>query len=182
MLLLFLYASLCDPEYHVREAASARLAHLIDRHPAIYGPRLLELARGATCPEVRSRAARALVIYERWRVNSFVPSTAPVWPICDAYPVANPVIPFGLADVRDRCRWPVRTRPGDASGPTWTAYRRTTEERVRDMLRSGASHEEADSLVGRMWALEQAHRGDVDAARWAVSGTWREWQGGYPRP
>jgi hypothetical protein len=45
--LLFCYAALCDPHFDRREAATARLAHLIDRHPALYGPRLGDWCRGA---------------------------------------------------------------------------------------------------------------------------------------
>jgi hypothetical protein len=175
--LLFCYAALCDPHFDRREAATARLAHLIDRHPALYGPRLGDWCRGATCPEVRSRSLRVLGGYARWRAVAYVPSagTAPVWPICDAFPVACPVIPFGLEDVRDRCRWPVEHRPGVVSrGPQWTSYRATTEQRVRAMLREGATWEAADGLVRRMWILEQRAKHDCGASL-RLAG----WQGGY---
>lgn len=179
--LLFAYCSLADPEYHARESAMSRLIQSIDRHPALYGPRLREIARGCTCPEVRARCTRILAGYDRWRVNSFVPTTAPVWPICDAFPVANPFVPFALApDVRDKLRWPVQTMHGDLSGPYWTAYRRTTAAHVRVMLLDGVEAETCDRLVSRMWVLEQAACGDCGAERWAITAAWRTWQGGYP--
>lgn len=37
---LALYAALIDPRWEVRESASASILHLVDRHPAVYGPRL----------------------------------------------------------------------------------------------------------------------------------------------
>ncbi len=180
MYALALYAALSDPEFTVRESAQARLSHLVDRHPAIYGPRLAEWCRDCPSPEARRRLLQVLTAYARWKVNSFVPSGVPVWPICDAYPVACPLIPFALVDVRDRCRWPVESQPGDAGGPYWTAYRRTTERRVRDMLRDGASFAECDALVGRMWRLEQAAKSDC-GEKWAEAAGWTRWQGGYPR-
>jgi len=171
----FLYAALCDPHFDRRESAEQRLIAIIDRSPAVYGPRLAAWCRDATCPEVRSRVLRILAVYERWRVASYVPATAPVWPICDAWPVACPVIPFGLEDVRDRCRWPVEHRPGVVSrGPQWTSYRATTEQRVRAMLREGATWEAADDLVRRMWILEQRAKHDCGASL-RLAG----WQGGY---
>ncbi|MFO0806701.1 MAG: hypothetical protein U0791_26650 [Gemmataceae bacterium] len=182
--LLFYYTALCDPHFDRREAATARLAHLIDRHPALYGPVLGDWCRAATCPEVRSRALRVLGGYARWRAVVYAPSegTAPVWPICDAYPVACPVIPFGLEDARDRCRWPVehiRDAPkmvGKTSGPNWASYRATTERRVRAMIREGMTWSEADDLVRRMWVLECRSRHDCGKVL-DVS----EWSGGYLR-
>jgi hypothetical protein len=178
--LLFAYCSLADPEYHARESAMSRLIQSIDRHPALYGPRLREIARGCTCPEVRARCTRILAGYDRWRVNSFVPTTAPVWPICDAFPVANPFVPFALApDVRDKLRWPVQTMHGDLSGPYWTAYRRTTAAHVRVMLLDGVDPADVQELLARMWRLECRSCGDVSAERWAVSEGWT-WCGGLP--
>ena len=183
MHVLLLYCSLADPVYETRESAMSQLTHLLDRHPQTTGPHLARWITSCTCPETRRRTLILLGRYDRWRANSFVPSAVPVWPICDAFPVACPVIPFGLEDVRDRCRWPVcGSLPSDVGGPVWTAYRRTTERHVRDLIRQGLSHGAADDLVARMWRLEQASHGDVDAVRWAVSGEWREWRGGYPRP
>ncbi len=174
--LLFAYAALCDPHFDRREAAELRLSHLIDRHPSTYGPRLGDWCRGATRPEVRSRALRVLGGYVRWRAVSYVPRGVPVWPICDAFPVARPVIPFGLEDVRDRCRWPVEHRPDASRGPAWTSYRATTEQRVREMLRAGATWEAADEIVRRMWILEQ--RAKHDCGKVLPAG---EWRGGYLR-
>jgi hypothetical protein len=156
---LFLYASLGDESFASRESATVSLSHLIDRHPATYGPRLGEWASQAACPEVRARCRRILAHYTRWRVNSYVPPT-PCFPICDCFPVACPVVPFGLVDVRDRCRWPVASRPDDARGPIWTGYRRTTEARVREMLRQGVSEAEVSDILTRMWMLEVRDRHD----------------------
>jgi hypothetical protein len=179
----FLFASLGSPDFEARESASARLAHLVDRHPAIYGPRLGAWAASATCPEVRRRSNLILVTYHRWRVNSFVPSGCPVYPICDAFPIPHPALPaFTLLDVRDRCRWPASHATGDIGGPHWTAYRRGTAARVRAMLVDGVPPEECDRLLSRMWVLEQAACGDVSAERWAVSASWVRWAGGFPRP
>lgn len=175
--LLFAYAALCDPHFDRREAATTRLAHLIDRHPALYGPSLGDWCRGATCPEVRSRSLRVLGGYARWRAVAYVPSTSPIWPICDAYPVACPVIPFGLEDVRDRCRWPVEHRGTERSGgPAWAAYRATTERRLRAMIREGMTWEAADDLVRRMWVLERRAKHDCGKVL-EVGG----WSGGYLR-
>ncbi len=178
----FLYAALCDPHFDRREAAELRLLRLIDRHPAIYGPRLGEWCRGATCPEIRSRTLRILAGYERWRVASYVPATAPVWPICDCWPVACPVIPFGLEDVRDRCAVPVDSTckgsvypaPDYTRGPHWHRYRATTERAIRERLRAGATWEECDAMLSRMWSLEQRAKHDCGASL-RLAG----WQGGY---
>ncbi len=175
---IFLYASLASPVWAERESASASLLRLIDRHPGTLGPRLESLARDATEPEVRARVRLPLALYTRWRVNSFVPNGCPVWPICDAFPVANPVVPFGLADVRCKCTWPVESWSSDGrGGPQWTAYRRTTERRVRELLREGMSHDAANELVSRMWVVEQRHRSDcgIDLEN-------GPWCGGYVRP
>lgn len=175
--MLLCYAALCDPHFDRREAAESRLVSLLDRHPATYGPRLAEWCRAATCPEVRSRSLRALRVYDRWRVATYVPATCPVWPICDAFPVACLVIPFGLEDVRDRHRWPVESIAAASGGPNWTAYRVTTERRIRAAIRDGAAWEECDRLLERMWSLERRSKHDcgvrIDPAGWS---------GGYLRP
>ena len=80
------------------------------------------------------RALAVLTVYTRHRVNSFTLRTAPVYPICDCFPIPCPAVPaFALLDVRDRCRWPVECEPGSKGGPVWTSYRRTTERRVREI-------------------------------------------------
>lgn len=172
--LLFAYASLGDPLYDVREAAEVRLTHLVSRYPAIYGPRLGEWCRGATCPEVRSRSLRVLAVYDRWRVVSYVPSGVPCWPISDAFPLPCVVLPaFALEDVRDKLRWPLRYS-GRSPGPAWNGYRRTTEENVRERLRAGATWEEADELLARMMKLELRSRSDC-GVELQLTG----WAGGY---
>lgn len=176
--LLFAYSSLCDPHFDRREAATARLAHLIDRHPMTYGPRLGDLVRGATCPEVRSRAMRVLAGYARWRVYAYVPRGVPVWPICDAYPLPCVVLPaFAMEDVRDRWAMPSCDAPPGAmlSGPHWGRWRAGTERMVRERLRAGATWEDCDVLVARMWRLEVRARHDCGAVLDV-----RAWAGGYP--
>lgn len=126
-----LYAMLADPEFTVRESATSRLTQLVDRHPSIYGPRLAEWARTATCPETRRRSIAITRIYDHWRANSYVPASVPVWPCIDMMPAANPLIPFGLVDVRDRAetrRWygcgsPPASTGGLEAGPWWIHYR-----------------------------------------------------------
>lgn len=176
---LFLYMALADSRWDARESAEQALIRLVDRSPAVYGSRLADLAREATEPEVVARCRRPLVVYARWRVNSYVPSTTPVWPICDAYPVANPVVPFGLVDVRCKCSWPVEVWDSAmrSGGPHWTAYRKTTERRVREMIAAGMSHEDADVLLGRMYAIEVRHRCDCN-----FDPDWKGWSGGFPQP
>lgn len=158
-----LYASLADPVYESRESATARLTHLVSRYPSLYGPRLAEWYRGCPCPETRSRCLPILSAYVRWRVDSFVPP-CPLWPISDAFPIACPVIPFALEDVRDRWQWPVESSPHmpshNSGSPYWIAYRRTTERRVREAIREGMSHEAASDLVRRMWRLEVRSKHD----------------------
>lgn len=183
--LLPLFALLSHPEFEVREHAAAELLHLVDRDPSAYGPLVASLAGSSTCPEQRARSRPIVACYDRWRVNSFVPTTAPVWPCCDMMPLANPVVPFGLGpELRDRytgCPWLAGGGSGSAdAGPHWHRYRAATERMVRERLRDGWTWEEADRLVGRMWVIEQAARGDCDAAKWAVSGTWRGWMA-YPQ-
>ena len=179
MYFLFLYCSLASPEWSEREAASAAMLHLIDRHPTIYGPRLAEWAKGATEPEVRARVRVPLACYYRWRANSFVPTTTPVWPIVDAFPV-----PTQWGDVRFKgmtcwmCWGP--TTEMDA-GPYWWRYRKGTERMVRSMLLEGADPVELDNLVGRMGKLEQAASGDC-GDKFAESAGWTRWSGGYPTP
>jgi len=180
--LLFCYAALCDQHFDRRESAEIRLARLIDRHPATYGPALASYVRHATCPEVRTRCLRVLRTYERWRMVSYAPRGVPAWPICDAFPVACPAIPFGLEDVRDRCRWPVEhfrdvaKMVGKTSGPHWAAYRATTERRVREMIREGMSYDAADELVRRMYRLEVRAKHDCGAVLDVG-----EWGGGFLR-
>lgn len=168
--MLFAYASLCDPHFDRRESAESRLTHLITTHPSLYGPRLADLVRAATCPEVRSRGMRVLAVYTHWRVTAYAPP-APCWPICDTFPVPCPVLPaFALEDVRDRHRWPVESSPHmpshNSGGPWWPSYRLTTERRVREMIREGGTWDEADSLVLRMWQQEVRSRHDCGVVRW----------------
>lgn len=128
-----------------------------------------------------------LVAYERWRVNSFVPSSVPVWPCCDCLPLANPFVPFCLApDLRDRCTgqtWlPIRPPfHGSEAAPYWSRFRLGTEAMIRAKLRDGYSPEECDRLLLRMWAVERSVRSDC-GDRWIESEKWKRWAGGYPRP
>lgn len=178
LFLIFTYSLLSDPVYAVRESASDALLRLVDRHPDIYGPRLEALVREGTEPEIRARAVRPLHAYYRWRANSFVPTGLPCYPICDAYPVQHPAVPFGLVDVRCKCTWPVETAYSDGKGgPTWVAYRRTTEQRVREMLWNGASHDEVRMLLERMMVVERRHKSDCGYD--LPDGPWR---GGCWRP
>lgn len=182
----FLYAALGDPDFEARESASVRLAHLIDRHPAIYGPQLASWCRTSTCPEVRRRALQILVVYQRHQVNSFIPRHVPVWPCCDMLPAAaNPCVPFGFApDIRGRDRTWVSCSPAGSTetAPYWSKYRRGTERMIRQKLIEGSTHEECDALLDRMWAIEQGCRADCTPEVWAISATWRTWSGGYPQP
>lgn len=179
---LALYTSLADPRWEVRESAECRLVALIDRSPGVYGPRLAELARGATEPEIAARCRRPLAVYGRWRVVSYVPSTVPVWPICDAVPV-----PMLYGDARSKLIGMEWYNGGSACaagcdcGPYWHRYRRGTECMVRHMLMRGASFAECDDLLARMWALERAACGDC-GAKWAEAANWTRWEGGYPMP
>lgn len=173
--LIALYAGLIDPRWEARESAESQLVSLIERHPDIYGQRLAELAREATEPEVRARCRRPLLVYARWRVASYVPRSVPVWPICDAFPVANPVVPFGMLDVRCKCSWPVEhCSTARSGGPHWTAYRQTTERRIRALIGEGMSHADADMLLERMYAIEVRAKCDCN-----FTPDWTGWRGGY---
>lgn len=163
-----LLACLSDPDFEVREAAERQLVAMVDRSPWIYGP-IVENWR-SLCPECHRRASRVAVVYCRWKVASIAPREAPVWPICDAYPIACPVIPFGLEDVRDRSRWPVCHR--DSGPPSWSGYRKTTACRVQDLIREGWSAERASDLVDRMWKLERRDRSDCGLA-WSSGDPWK---------
>lgn len=188
---LILFASLLDPELAVRESAATRINQLVDRSPAIYGPRLADLVAASTEPEIRAAARPALATYHRWRINSFVPTTAPVWPSIDSQPMTDAPIPwFGdfeaksslpaeAASSRRSLQEAATTRiPNRTTArPYRYEYRNATERMVREMLRKGASHADADQLVGRMWALERSGLKHSDAA----SG-WKRWEGGYPKP
>ncbi len=176
------YVALADARWEVREQAESRLLSLVDRHPAIYGPRLAALAREATEPEIVARCRRPLAVYARWRVASYVPATVPVWPICDAVPV-----PMLYGDARSKLIGMAWYDTGGACdsgcdcGPYWHRYRRGTERMVRAMLLQGATFEECDGLLARMWSLECAAKGDC-GEKFAESAKWTRWEGGYPRP
>jgi hypothetical protein len=188
--LIALYAALGDPIWEVRESATDRLVVLVSEHPGHYGPRLIELASGATEPEIAQRVKRPIAVYSRWRINSYVPKSVPVWPICDAT-----FIPTQFGDVRARwigndwlslvphgygeCAEGMTTNL--ACGPYWHRWRRGTELMVRDMLRCGATAEEVDALLLRMWQMEQSVSGDCGEA-FKVSEGWVRWAGGYPSP
>lgn len=177
-----LYTALADPRWEVREEAEQSLIRLVHRHPTVYGPRLAELARNATEPEVVARCRRPLVVYGQWRITSYVPSTVPVWPICDAVPV-----PMLYGDARSKLIGMAWYNPGGTCatgcdcGPYWHRYRRATECMVRHLLMQGATFEECDSLLARMWALECTAKSDC-GEKWAESAAWTRWQGGYPVP
>ncbi len=187
MSLILLFACLSHEDFHARERASSHLLHLVSRHPADFGPAILRLAAASTCPEARSRSRPIANCYAQWRITSYVPSSVPVWPCCDMYPTANPLVPFGLApDVRDRCfglrHLCVRSaEPHLDTGPYWHRHRAATEALVREKFRGGATHAEVDALLARMWAIENEYASDC-AARWPESARWKQWQGGYPRP
>lgn len=181
--LIALYIGLADPVFEAREAATDRLTELVAGMPWYYGPRLVELSRDATEPEIVSRVRRPIAAYDRWRIASYVPSTALVWPICDAFPRETL-----LWDVRDRDAlrsWYWEAQCGcygqQSLGPYWTQWRRGTELMVRQMLRDGATAAECDRLMGRMWKLEQQAKGDCGDL-WSEAETWTRWEGGYPQP
>lgn len=176
--LIALYAALASPVWQEREAAEQALLRLVDRHPALYGPRLLALAREATEPEVRSRMRAVAVAYRRALAASYVPSGVPVWPCSDMH--AAP------------CSWLVYPRRRQAttaagttlaSGPWWWTFRETTEQMARSMIRNeGFEPAEVDRILQRMWAVEQMLKGDCPSAWPAAAATWTTWRGGYPCP
>lgn len=169
--LLFAYASLADPVYETREAATARLTEQVGRHPAIYGPPLASWVASCSCPETRTRCLLVLTSYTRWRVDSYVPSTVPLFPICDTFPLPNALLPaFTLEDVRDRGRWPVTWHTDSRGGPHWSSYRRTTEAKIREAIRDGMSHDDASELLRRMWHLERRSRHDCGLTTLEVRG------------
>jgi len=176
-----LYTALADPVFEVRESASDNLLRLVDRHPAVYGPKLAVLAREATEPEIVARVRIPLACYYRWRFASYVPRTVPVWPIVDAFPV-----PMLCGDARYKglthcwmCWLPSHTALD--AGPYWHRYRKGTERMVRAMILDGAEPGDCDDLLSRMWKLEQAAKSDC-GDKFAESEHWTTWQGGYPRP
>lgn len=186
--LIALYCTLGSHDYDRREAASDRLAELVTGKPWQYGPRLRDLARGATDPEIAHRVQMPLAAYERWQIASYVPSTCPVWPCCDML-----AVPMMLGDCRCRAlgfEW-INQVPYDfhsaadgcalVNGPYYHRWRRGTELMVQQMLRDGATHEECDRLLSRMWAIENAFNGD-SGEKWEESKAWKHWQGGYPQP
>lgn len=171
--LIFLYCSLADPSYETREFATDRLCELVSGHPWFYGPRLVELAREASDPEVRFRVRQPIMVYDRWRANSYVPSTVPVWPQSDMYP-----IPMMLGDARSRralsdIRSSLEGR--DNTGPRYYYMRRTTEIHARELIMRGATYQEVDALLLRMWKLELADKSDCKLDLSHLSG----WRGGY---
>jgi hypothetical protein len=175
-----LYCSLGSPAYEEREAASDLLCELVRGKPWDYGPRLVDLARGATDPEIYRRVQRPVAIYQNWVVVSYVPKTVPVWPACDMLPMATP-----WGDVRCKplgSHW-LEFAAGMqwTNAPYWHSYRRGTERMVRQLIRDGASYAECDALLARMWAMEQLVRGD-SGDLWVESVHWTRWEGGYPRP
>lgn len=188
---LFLFASLADPVFEVREAATDRVIELVDRHPATFGPRLRQLAATATEPEVRARCRSPLAAYDRWRVVSYVPKSVPVWPCIDMQAVRLPL--FGNV----RCRatggelfqqWAYRPcegspaeYPSNNAAPYWHNFRHATERMARDMIRSGATPETVDSLLLDMWKIENASNSDC-GEKWKESSKWLKWEGGYPSP
>lgn len=190
--LLLLFALLSDPDFDTRQWATDRLTHLVDRSPWDYGERLAKRTRETQCPEARRRGLLILTSYDRWRANSYVPSTVPVWPCCDMIAAANPIVPFGLApDVRDRaaggkwyssCGSPPVFTGGLVPGPYWSEYRRGTERMARRLIVDGATAAEVDAMLLRMWKVEQEARGDCTADRWRESESWTKWEGGYPQP
>lgn len=185
MYFLFLYAMLADPVFETREYASDRLAAMIDRHPATYGPRLHALASQTTEPEIVARVRRPLASYGRWRVANYIPKTAPIWPAIDLLPVAT--VPFwGPTDLRlefdeTACEWIEQITPEEMeygrpedSYPTRGRHRRATATMVADMIRRGATDAELDELIGQMWELEKSAFKTLDRLK--------EWEGGYPPP
>lgn len=192
MYFLFLYAMLADPVFEVRESASDRILALVDRHPDIYGPRLIALAKESTEPEVRARVRRPINVYQRWRVVSYVPKTVPVWPCVDMMPKPLPIV--GDIRCRERGRkayddwhanpidpghWPAQGQLNQ--GPYWHNYRAATERMARAMIRDGADASEVDFLLLRMWRIENAAKSDC-ADKWPESSQWNQWLGGYPQP
>lgn len=174
--LLFLYASLADPNFDVRERATSELARLIESKPWIYGPRLMSLAASSTEPEVAFRVRRPLQSYVHWRSLQYVPSTVPVWPICDAT-----FVPMFLGDVRCRnigMEWIGPRIQHDP--PYWTSYRKATERMIRRSLRNGATPESCDIALYRMWEVEKKCRGDCGAS-FSKAEEWKGWMG-YPKP
>jgi len=182
---LLLYGALAHPSWSVRESAECGLRRLVDRSPALYGPRLSELLRGADS-EVAARGKRVVAVWDRWRIAQYCPSTCPVWPICDAYPTnVFPAwefriigVPFFLPgrECRDRTKldpwfhW-VPSEAVPLKPPAWTRYRQATERYARHLLVTGSTESEVDALMLHMWEIERAYGSDCSVVL-PATGPW----------
>jgi hypothetical protein len=169
-----LFASLAHPDFTAREMASTRLARLVSDRPHIYGPAVAHWAVRTESPEARRRAVPMVASWRHWVAVNYVPKTVTMWPICDAYPQSCGALLS--IDVRCKCTWPVESKPSDRGGPYWDGYRRTTEGRVRGLIRDGMSYEDADALMARMWLLEMRALSDCGH----LPDLPERWMGGYP--
>lgn len=185
--LIALYATLGHPDYDRREYATEALIEAVRGTPWYYGPRLCELAKGATEPETLARVRRPIAAWNRWRAAAYVPSGVPVWPMGTCYPyrVRLGVIEYDIRDREALCEEWVDDERGpnfDNLGPEWPQYRKVTENHARLLIATGSTAAEVDALLLRMWKLEQADNGDY-GFEWArASKGWNRWEGGYPRP
>lgn len=132
---------LADDDWHVREAGSAVLAAV--GQPA--EPTLRHLVAGDD-PEAARRAGVVLrSLVERQlpdllaAVRASIADVYPAWPWLDSLP----------GDEWTVCAY-VAAAGGGGSGPDWTGYREATRLYVADLLRRGATVEEASAVVRRL--------------------------------
>lgn len=186
--LALMYAALASEDYAAREHAERALVRLADGWPHRYGPRLEQLAAGATSPEVAARCRRPVGVYRQHLAAAYVPTGIAVWPCIDSWP--QPV-GFGAVIHDGRTGWQLwgRWRPPSVNAaasrqPYWHPWRRATEAMARDMIRRGVPAAEVDYLLVRMARVERSHltRSHQDETL-AVYDAWAaqtEWRGGYP--
>ena len=138
-------------DYAEREAGSRTVARLVRTAPARFGPPVAAAATLHPCPETRSRCHRVLAPYRDHVAAAYVPPCR-VWPCLDWGTDA------GLIPAGEWHHWygrvPCDNGP-EACGPTWSRYRKATEDYVRDRIRTGHwSYADADDAVRRAWAAE----------------------------
>ncbi len=160
MLAFFLtVACLNTPEWERRDAATDKCVRLVNEMPWRYGPWAVAAFKASDSPETRARLRLAVLAYDRWRGDTYTPSTVTLWPICDAYPKAgySVVCLCGCeiqytSVVRDSGTIP--TRGVGAGSPQWTQFRRGTEHWARNEIRQGRPAAEVDAILKQMAYLE----------------------------
>lgn len=174
VLCLCFEAMLAD-DYAIREHGHVIALHLV--RTRLHRCHVLAIAaEHHPSAEVRSRCARLVAAGHAHRVHSYTPSTAPVWPCIDM----TPEFPARWAFVshwRDRAGYDQGTHTGP---PYWHGWRRATELWVRDRIRAGWSHADADAVIGEMWLRELAYHERQYPHVLSVVRSWRGWVGGYP--